>query len=245
MTIISFPLQMKKKDNQENSNDSNSDIKESFIALKPDKITNSNSSLINLKRERESSKEGTDFSCEKKKDTSIASNEDDEEELMQKIEEERKKLDKLYEKLENLKKKSKEEIDKKILQGNNITNNLNMNKNELKKSIRNILQTTANKQLDIKEIENIYNSLNEKSKMSLNNSLNKLEEELNKETYLKTEILKKSYDKTKPKTIELVEIKEEEEIDNVINDNNMADNIEEINNKICKGITEQNKPNNI
>ena len=58
---------------------------------------------------------------------------------MQKIEEERKKLDKLYEKLEILKKKSKEEIDKKILQGNNITNN------ELKKSIRNILQTTANK----------------------------------------------------------------------------------------------------
>jgi hypothetical protein len=81
--------------------------------------------------------------------------------------------------------------------------------------------------------------------MSLNNSLNKLEEELNKETYLKTEILKKSYDKTKPKAIELVEIKEEEEIDNVINDNNMADNIEEINNKICKGITEQNNPNNI
>ena len=45
-----------------------------------------------------------------------------------------------------------------------------MNKNELKKLIRNILKTTINKQLDIKEIENSYNSLNEKSKMSLNNS---------------------------------------------------------------------------
>jgi hypothetical protein len=126
---------------------------------------------------------------------------------MQKIEEERKKMDILYEKLEILRKKSKEEINTKILQENKNTNN-NLDKNELLKSIRNIIKTTANKQKDIKEIENIYNSLNKKSKISLNNSLMKLEEELNKETYLETKILKKSYDKTKPKTIRLVEIKE-------------------------------------
>ena len=236
----SNPKQNESENNQDNSI---SDTNEPFIALEPDKINNSisNSSLVSHKRKRESFYEGKDFSFEKKKKTSNITNEENEEELMQEIEEERKKLDILYEKLEILKKKSKEEIDKKILQENNTNNNLN--KNDLQKSIRNILETTVNNQKDIKEIKDIYNSLNEKFKKSLNDSLMKLEEELNKETYLKTEILKKSYDKAKPKTIGLVEIKEEEEKDNEINDNNKADDIEEINNKNCKRITESNKPN--
>ena len=229
-----FNSMQNEKNNQENSN-----TNESFIDLKPGKINNS--LLISRKKERESSHEGKDFSFGKKS-TSNAENEENEEELMQKIEEERKKMDILYEKLEILRKKSKEGINTKILQENKNTNN-NLDKNELLKSIRNIIKTTANKQKDIKEIENIYNSLNKKSKISLNNSLMKLEEELNKETYLETKILKKSYDKTKPKTIRLVEIKEEEEKDNDNVDNIKEDDIEEINNKNCKRIKEPNKPN--
>ena len=137
-----FNSMQNEKNNQENSN-----TNESFIDLKPGKINNS--LLISRKKERESSHEGKDFSFGKKS-TSNDENKENEEELMQKIEEERKKMDILYEKLEILRKKSKEGINTKILQENKNTNN-NLDKNELLKSIRNIIKTTANKQKDIKE----------------------------------------------------------------------------------------------
>jgi hypothetical protein len=63
--IISTPNE--KKDNQENSNDSNIYINESFISLKPDKITNSNSSLISHKREREPSNKKRIFHLRRRK----------------------------------------------------------------------------------------------------------------------------------------------------------------------------------
>ena len=203
----------------------NSNTNESFNTLKPVKI--SKSSLSNHKREREPSKVTNEVK-----------------EVKQEIEEERKKSDKLHEKLEILKNISEEEIDKKILRENII----NLNKIELQKSIRNIMKTTVNNQKDIKEIENIYHSLNEQSKAAINKSLIKLEQDLNKETFHKTQILKKSYSKNKTidnehvkeiskeksKTIPLdekEEEEEEEEIDNSNDNNNKEDVIKKINNK--------------
>jgi len=100
------------------------------------------------------------------------------EELMkqiEEIEEQEAKLNELLKKLESYKKIVDNEIERRIINGqeNNINNN--MSRQDLCKTIRNIMETSIKQNEDIKQIECIYKSLNPNSQATLKNRSEKIE----------------------------------------------------------------------
>ena len=140
--------------------------------------------------------------------------------VIKQIEEEEAKLNELLKKLENYKKIFLEEIDKKIIkeEENYVNNNFNMSKQDLKKTIRKIMEISLKQNEHTDKIEDIYKDLSPESQTTLQNKFKTLEEKLNEETYLKTiypnnkniyiDPLSKSNENVK--NIQLSEIKEAE-----------------------------------
>ena len=117
---------------------------------------------------------------------------EEEEIILREIEEEKQKLNELLMKLESIRNKFKIEVDKTF---KNISKKLN--KNELKNEIRKIIQTSIRQDNDIKKYETLYNSLNPNSQTTIKAKIKTIEEVLNEETYLKTQILENENNKNK------------------------------------------------
>ena len=112
------------------------------------------------------------------------------------------------------------EINKKIIkkEENYINNNFNMSKQDLKKTIRKIMEISLKQNEHTDKIEDIYKDLSPESQTTLQNKFKTLEEKLNEETYLKTiypnnkniDINPLSKSNENVKNIQLSEIKEAE-----------------------------------
>ena len=184
-----------------------------------DQIEDNDSKLLGSKRIREDKyypNNSNNFSFKKNNNSQNNFTETGNKDVMKQIEEEEAKLNELLKKLESYKKIVANEIDRRIINGqeNNINNN--MSRQDLQKTIRNIMETSIKQNEDIKQIECIYKSLNPNSQTTLKSRLEKIEEKLNEDTYLKTKIIKNKktdinpLSKLKENKIQLIEIKEEE-----------------------------------
>ena len=184
-----------------------------------DQIEDNDSKLLGSKRIREDKyypNNSNNFSFKKNNNSQNNFTETGNKDVMKQIEEEEAKLNELLKKLESYKKIVANEIDRRIINGqeNNINNN--MSRQDLQKTIRNIMETSIKQNEDIKQIECIYKSLNPNSQATLKSRLEKIEEKLNEDTYLKTKIIKNKktdinpLSKLKENKIQLIEIKEEE-----------------------------------
>ena len=192
---------------------------------KNDKINEVDDSvLLSKKRIREDNyypNESNNFSFKKNNNSQNIVIENEKEEVMKQIEEEKAKLNELLKKLESYKKIVANEIDRTIINGQENNININMNRQDIQKTIRNIMETSIKQNEDIKQIECIYKSLNPNSQITLQKRLEKIEEKLNDDTYLKTQIIKNKKtdinplsklkeNKEEEKKIQLIEIKEVE-----------------------------------
>ncbi len=184
-----------------------------------DQIEDNDSKLLGSKRIREDKyypNNSNNFSFKKNNNSQNNFTETGNKDVMKQIEEEEAKLNELLKKLESYKKIVANEIDRRIINGqeNNINNN--MSRQDLQKTIRNIMETSIRQNEDVKQIECIYKSLNPNSQTTLKSRLEKIEEKLNEDTYLKTKIIKNKktdinpLSKLKENKIQLIEIKEEE-----------------------------------
>ena len=182
-----------------------------------DQIEDNDSKLLGSKRIREDKyypNNSNNFSFKKNNNSQNNFTETGNKDVMKQIEEEEAKLNELLKKLESYKKIVANEIDRRIINGqeNNINNN--MSRQDLQKTIRNIMETSIKQNEDIKQIECIYKSLNPNSQTTLKSRLEKIEEKLNEDTYLKTKIIKNKktdinpLSKLKENKIQLIEIKE-------------------------------------
>ena len=169
-------------------------------------------SFINKKRKRDNKSDNLNnicnFSFGETNNSQIRIEQKDGEEeeiILREIEEEKQKLNKLLIKLERFRNLSKKEIDKTVKDVNK-----KMDKNELKKGIRKIIETSIRQDNDIKKFETIFSSLNPKIQTAFRNKLKKIEEILNKEAYIKTQTSKDENNKTfgAIKPPEIVELKE-------------------------------------
>ena len=153
---------------------------------KNDKIDEVDDSvLLSKKRIREDEyypNESNNFSFKKNNNSQNIVIENEKEEVMKQIEEEKAKLNELLKKLESYKKIVANEIDRTIINGQENNININMNRQDLQKTIRNIMETSIKQNDDIKQIECIYKSLNPDSQITLQKRLEKIEEKLNEET---------------------------------------------------------------
>ena len=153
---------------------------------KNDKIDEVDDSvLLSKKRIREDEyypNESNNFSFKKNNNSQNIVTENEKEEVMKQIEEEKAKLNELLKKLESYKKIVANEIDRTIINGQENNININMNRQDLQKTIRNIMETSIKQNEDIKQIECIYKSLNPNSQITLQKRLEKIEEKLNEET---------------------------------------------------------------
>ena len=153
---------------------------------KNDKIDEVDDSvLLSKKRIREDEyypNESNNFSFKKNNNSQNIVTENEKEEVMKQIEEEKAKLNELLKKLESYKKIVANEIDRTIINGKENNININMNRQDLQKTIRNIMETSIKQNEDIKQIECIYKSLNPNSQITLQKRLEKIEEKLNEET---------------------------------------------------------------
>ncbi len=198
-------------------------------------VKENDSMLINKKRLRDDKYDPNNpnfdsFNINNNPENSVMENEN--EDVIKQIEEEKSKLNELLKKLESYKKLFVKEINKKIIkeEGNYVNNNFNMSKQDLKKTIRNIMEASIKENEHTNKIEDIYKDLSPASQTTLQNQFNNLEKKLNEETYLKTQITQNKNIDINPlsksnenkKTIQLSEIEEEE------NEN------EELNNKSIK-----------
>jgi hypothetical protein len=140
-------------------------------------------------------------------------------------------------KLESIRNKFKIEVDKTF---KNISKKLN--KNELKNEIRKIIQTSIRQDNDIKKYETLYNSLNPNSQTTIKAKIKTIEEVLNEETYLKTQILENENNKNKKidanKPTDVVVVKDnninlnEAKPEDKKNNNNTEDHKDDINKDI-------------
>ena len=158
-----------------------------------DQIEDNDSKLLGSKRIREDKyypNNSNNFSFKKNNNSQNNFTENGNKDVMKQIEEEEAKLNELLKKLESYKKIVANEIDRRIINGqeNNINNN--MSRQDLQKTIRNIMETSIRQNEDVKQIECIYKSLNPNSQTTLKSRLEKIEEKLNEDTYLKTKIIK-------------------------------------------------------
>ena len=158
-----------------------------------DQIEDNDSKLLGSKRIREDKyypNNSNNFSFKKNNNSQNNFTETGNKDVMKQIEEEKSKLNELLKKLESYKKIVANEIDRRIINGqeNNINNN--MSRQDLQKTIRNIMETSIRQNEDVKQIECIYKSLNPNSQTTLKSRLEKIEEKLNEDTYLKTKIIK-------------------------------------------------------
>ena len=153
---------------------------------KNDKIDEEDDSvLLSKKRIREDNyypNESNNFSFKKNNNSQNIVTENEKEEVIKQIEEEEAKLNELLKKLESYKKIVANEIDRTIINGKENNININMNRQDLQKTIRNIMETSIKQNEDIKQIECIYKSLNPNSQITLQKRLEKIEEKLNEET---------------------------------------------------------------
>ena len=153
---------------------------------KNDKIDEVDDSvLLSKKRIREDEyypNESNNFSFKKNNNSQNIVIENGKEEVMKQIEEEEVKLNELLKKLESYKKIVANEIDRTIINGQENNININMNRQDIQKTIRNIMETSIKQNDDIKQIECIYKSLNPDSQITLQKRLEKIEEKLNEET---------------------------------------------------------------
>ena len=139
---------------------------------------------------------------------------------LKEIEEERKKLNELLMQLKNIYQKIKVEIDEKLIKDKKIKDKI-----DLKKSIRIMLENSIIQDKNIDKYESIYNSLKPDIQTSFREHLQKVEEMLNAETVIKTEIInnenKNNENMNNTKQTDTVEPNEKNQKSNDMNNNNL------------------------